>query len=56
MSTAKVDIDQLSERTGLSIPLLMKRLTEGSFKMRELAAIAAAIGCSVTDLTVVRAA
>ncbi len=53
MSAANLDIEQLSDRTGISKPLLVKRLTQGSFKMRELATLAEGIGCAVTDLTIV---
>ena len=51
MSTAGVDIERLSQRIGLKPKTLIQRLTEGSFRMRELAEIADELGCAVSDLT-----
>ncbi|MFE3060560.1 helix-turn-helix domain-containing protein [Nocardia sp. NPDC059239] len=51
MASASVDLDQLAAAAGITKPVLLKRLTQGHFKIRELAAIAPVLSCSVTDLT-----
>lgn len=50
MSTRAVDIEQLAEHIGYTPRTLVRRLTTGSFKMRELAKIAELLECSVPDL------
>lgn len=50
MSTAGVDLDELSANTGITKPTLVRRLGQGSFKVRELGIIANALGCDLTEL------
>ena len=50
MSTAGIDLDRLSAEIGYSKKTLRRRLSEGSFRVREVGVIAAALGCPTDAL------
>ncbi|MFG1794255.1 helix-turn-helix domain-containing protein [Nocardia sp. NPDC049149] len=50
MSSAGVSLDELAAKTGLNKKTLWRRLTEGSFEVRELGLIANVLNCTTADL------
>jgi hypothetical protein len=56
MAQAGVDLDDLVAGTGIGRSTLMRRLTNGPWKLIELAKIAQVIGCPAMDLMPTKAA
>lgn len=50
MGEAGIDLDQLSAASGLTVPVLVKRLSQGSFSLREFVTIAQALGRRTSEL------
>lgn len=50
MSAADIDLGDLAKAVRLSEKTLWARLTEGSFRVRELGLIACALDCRTTEL------
>lgn len=50
MAAADIDLDQLSQAVAISKRALLRKLAEGSFKIRDLGRIAAVLDCSPAAL------
>ncbi|MFE7799071.1 hypothetical protein [Nocardia sp. NPDC057440] len=50
MSVAGVDLDQLASEIKLTKTILLRRMSEGRWKLIELGLIAQAVGCRTSDL------